>query len=146
MIFLYMGLFFLGLWYIADKGLGKKFISYLKWSSLLMIGLLIAVDLYFFVETERFLTAREAGGDLGLGYSYFNNDTNLTVETVMYGKQTVDSGTVMAYHYAESGMMELLVQMLPEFAIFLGSVFILQYVYLLYMSVMHPGQEEPDEA
>jgi hypothetical protein len=130
MIFLYLGLFFGFIWWIANTHLKEQFNPYLKYSAIFFIAILIATDVFFFIETDRFYKAKAVGGDLGIGYSYYNNGTNLTVVHTMYAKQDEDAGTVMAYHWAEFGVMPYIVMMLPYVAMFVAVTLALQYIYL----------------
>lgn len=133
MIFIIWGLILGLMIYLADKYYNDKFLPYLKYGGIVFVGILFAFDIFMFIETDRFIKTREAGGDLGLEYSYFNNVTNLTVSTSMYAKQTIDSGTIVAYHYSEYSVIQYFNMALPYLAIFLSTALVLQYVLIFYL-------------
>jgi hypothetical protein len=143
MIFAFLAMMFLFLWWLSDKHLKDKFNPYLKYSSLFVIIVIFFVELYMFIETERFLKAKEIGGDLGISYSYFNNATNLTVETTMYAKQDIDSGTIMAYHWTEYEAMPIITGMLQYLLMFVGFTLLIQYLWMVYYYNTY-GKKEDD--
>lgn len=134
MILFFFGLLLLFIWYIANRALGDSFIHVLKYSSLLFIAMFIAFDLFMFVETERFYKAKAIGGDNGIQYSYFNNVTNLTVTTTMYGKQTTDSADIVGYHFAELTALAIFTYAMPFLAIVIIGSFIIQYLWIWYLT------------
>lgn len=145
MIFLLIGLFLGLIWYIADKSLKERFLPYLKWPSLFVIILMVSTDIFFFVEMERFLKAKAVGGDNGIAYSFFDNNTNLTVQHTMFAKQDQDSATIFVFHNIEYAIMEIILQYWELIAIFLGTVFVLQYLYIVYYNALYNKKQEFDD-
>lgn len=145
MILFYFGLLLLFIWWIANKALGDNFIHVLKYSTLLFIAIFIALDAFMFIETERFFKAKAIGGDLGITYSYFNNNTNSTVTTTMYGKQTDDSANIMAWHFSEFTVMGIFTYALPFLAIMIIGSFILQYLWIWYLTATDQMHKKPDK-
>lgn len=139
MILLYLGLFFGFIWWIANANLKENFNPYLKYSALFFIAIFIATDIYLFIETDRFYIAKSIGGDNGITYSYWNDEMNTTTETTLFGRQDEDSGTIMAYHWAEYEVMPLLIMMLPYVALFVAAMFGLQYLYLWWRTTYYDG-------
>ena len=142
MIFAFLALFFLYIWWLSDQHLKANFNPYLKWSALFVIGIIFFVEIYMFIETERFYKAKAVGGDLGIAYSFFDNATNTTRETTLYAKQDEDSGTVMAYHWAEYEIMPIVTGMIEPLLTFVALTFILQYLWMIYYYNMKGGKED----
>lgn len=137
MIFMYAALLFALIWYISDKSLKERFIPYLKWGSLIFIGVLACTDAYFFIETARFYDARAIDNTNGVSYSWYNNVTNTTVTHSMYAKQDIDSGTILAYHAMEMWVMEDIVGLMPYLAIFCAATLAIQFVIILYSNAIN---------
>jgi hypothetical protein len=126
-------------WFLAQKAWGEKFIGYLKWSSLLFILILIAFDAFMMLQTQQFFEARKIGGDNGLAYSYFNNNTNLTVQTTMFAKQDDDSGEVMAYHKVEFAVMSIFAQYQTYIILFITLAMVIQFGWIVYKNGIGEG-------
>lgn len=127
MIFIILGLFLAALWYVADKQLGARFESYIKWPALAIIVFFLIFDVNMMLETSRFIDVRVAN-PAGIEYV----DTNLSVTTVMYGQHTEDTGTIMAYHYSELAIWPILTGLLPDLFLAIGGYMVLQMMMLWY--------------
>lgn len=135
MIFLYLALLFGFAWWLTDKYLGENFLPYLKYAALIFIGILIAVDAYMFIETERFYNAKIAGGERGIKYSHWNGTG--TQEIYVYDLQGIDSSNIVAYHEIEHQTMRVFTGVLPTLGLFIGGAMIFQVLYILYMGAYH---------
>lgn len=62
----------------------------------------------------------------------------------MYCSNTTDTGSIMAYHYAEYEIMPLFVNMLPYIAIAVGFGMVIQYILFLYKTAQY-GSEYDNE-
>lgn len=133
MILFVFGLMFALLWYIADRNLKDQFLPYLKWPAAIFICIFLLTDVYLQIETGRMMEVRKIYGNAGLGYSYFDNVTNSTVASSMYGVQDIDSGTLMAYHKIEAWTWEDITGLLPYLGIMmaLGAAFQVLWTYYI---------------
>lgn len=108
MIFLMFALLLYGIWYISNKYLGKRFEGYLKWTSLAVIIFFAIFDINMMIETWRYVEVQRIAPN-GIVYT----DPVTGVSTRMYGAGTEDSGTIMAYHYAEFAIWPIFTGLLP---------------------------------
>jgi len=144
MIFILAAIAFGFLWYLADRYLKNDFLPYLKWSAPILIVLLVAMDVFLFVETERMLYAREIGDDVGVSYSWYNAVTNSTTTHSMYGIQDDESAVIWQFHDLEYWTMDFMTGVLPFLMIFMTAMFILQYALIMYNEIMRPGRGDKD--
>ena len=142
MVYLFFGLFLLMLWWLADKGLKARFNPYLKYGSLVFIAILVASDVFLFVETQRWVDTckyETTGHCQGLTYSYtYLNGSNVstTHTTTAYGEYSDNTGSLMAYNASEYGIIELFYNYLPYIAMFVIVLLGLQYVSLGYYEAL----------
>lgn len=127
MIFLILGLILFGIWYVTDRTLGERFNQLLKWLSLGVIIFFVLFDINLMFETSRMIDVREAN-PLGISYT----DPNNNVTTTVYGSQTVDTGTVVAYHYLEFSLWPVFTGLLPAAFIGIGGMIVIQIMSMWY--------------
>lgn len=136
MIYAYFAGLILLVWYAVDKNLGEKFFVPLKYSVLLICLILIAFDLYMFVQTERFLYAREIDATNGVKYSWFDTVGNVTIETYMFQLQGEDSATVMAHHHIQYTLLQNLIRLIPWLAALVVVGLAAQYIAIGYEDII----------
>ena len=132
-----LSLMFLLIWYLADKYLKDRFNPYLKYSAILFIGILIAVDLFMFVSAERMINIQheiEVNNTLMttcLSYTYNITDSNAT--TTLFCPTDKESLATMSYLKSEYEIMQYFTMLLPYLAIFIALMMVIQYLYLSYV-------------
>lgn len=102
MLYTYFALLFGFIWFIADKELKDSFNKYLKYSSAFFILLMIAIDLFMFVETERYLHANEYN-DSGLVFSNILSSCPINMSIVV---GTNISGNLFSLCYDDKNASE----------------------------------------
>jgi len=78
MLFLFLAILFGFIWYAMVKELKSEFNRYLKYGSLFLIVLLVAIDLFMFIETNRYTdmvcclggSCKNDSTSSGVGYNY----------------------------------------------------------------------------
>jgi hypothetical protein len=84
------------------------------------------------IETSRYIDVQSISPGTGITFSYFSNETNSTVVTTMYGRQTDDSGAIMAYHYTEFMVWPILTGLLQYVFYFISGMIVIQLLSLWY--------------
>ena len=149
MMFLFLAILFIGILYLIDKSMKDGMVFWLKYGLAAFIVILAFTDIYFMLETQRWIDVCRAdvtGHCQGTAYSYtFLNGSNVSVThtTTLYGEYSSNTGSIIAYHEADRWAMEDIVGMLPYIAIFIASTFGLQFVYNIYYNSQYGKPEEP---
>lgn len=141
MIYLIFGMLLLLLWHLADKGLKKDFLPYLKWPALVFALYFVSFDIYYNIQLERIIHIDEDNTN-GLLYSYYNNATNTTNEVRLFALQGEDRGMVFAFFRAEDGFDSFLGSIMGEVLMLCIFGLFVQYAMILYGRYQKGGVEE----
>lgn len=125
-----------GLWYLTDKKLGKRFNSVLKYSTLVIIIFFTLLNINMIIEFNRYIQVQQYSPN---GFVY--NDPNTGTSTIMYGAATIDSGTVLSYHFSEYVIWIVLSTLLPYMFLLVMFLIIVQIASLFYDIYLGKGDD-----